>query len=203
MFSAVLLALGLPCFGSSFYAGSDTACFYGFKDSPCTPVNTATTTGLDLSGKPLLTYTPDASFGAPESGGEVELGNFFVTPTLLGADGANFILDITFTNPANGTQTFTATTLGLVILGQLGAEVTFSQPLTQEFDYAGGSFDVTLPQTILIGSGDTVPLDALITTTPEPASIATVLGGLMLLGIVVVRGGKDRIRRVLARSVLS
>jgi hypothetical protein len=86
----------------------------------------------------------------------------------------------------------------------LGAEVSFSQPTTQTFSYAGGSFDVTLPSTpILIGAGDTVPLDATITTTPEPASVATVLGGLMLLGIIVLRGRTDRIRRIFAQRILS
>lgn len=202
--SVAVLALGLPCFGSSFYVGFDTACFYGFSASPCTPVNTPTTTGINLSGNPILTYTPDGSFNAPEAGGPVELGNFFVTPSLLGVDGANFILDVSFTDPTNGDQVFNATTLGLVIFGQLGAEVSFSQPTTQTFSYAGGSFDVTLPSTpILIGAGDTVPLDATITTTPEPASVATVLGGLMLLGIIVLRGRTDRIRRIFAQRILS
>lgn len=203
LFSLLLLALVLPCFGNSFYVGSDTACFYGLSDSPCTPVSTPTSTGIDLSGNTILTYTPDVtSFDAPESGGQVELGNFYVTPALLGVEGANFILDISFTDPTDGSQTFTATTLGLVIFGQLGAEVTFAQPTTQAFDYAGGSFDVTLPTTVLIVAGDTVALDATITTTPEPASVAALLGGLMLFGIVVLRGRKDLIRRMFAPRVL-
>ena len=206
LLSVVVSALGLPCFGNSVYVGSDTACFYGFSASPCTPVNTETGIGSNLAGNPVLLYTPDSSFNAPAGGGMVELGNFYVTPSLLGGDGGNFTLDISFTDPTDGTQTFTATTLGLVVLGQLGAEVTFSQPLTQAFDYAGGSFDVTLPKTVLIGSGDTVPLDATITTiaaAPEPASVASVLGGLMLLGIVAVRDRKNRIRRMFARSIPS
>lgn len=145
LFSAVVLAVGLPCFGNSFYAGSDTACFYGVIESSCTPVSTQTGIGVDTSGNSLLTYTPDSGFNAPESGGSVELGDFSVSPVFAGGEGGTFVLDISFTDPANGTQTFTATTLGAVLFGAGGAEVTFSDPTTQTFDYAGGSFDVTLP----------------------------------------------------------
>ncbi len=190
LFTGLVLALGIPCFGSSFYIGSDTACFYGFSDSPCTPVSTETGLGSNLSGNPILDYTPDASFAAPESGGSVELGNFYVLPSLLGAEGGYFTLDISFTDPTDGSQTFTATTLGLVVFGLLGAEVTFDQPTTEAFSYSGGAFDVSLPSSaILIGSGDTVALDATITPiiTPEPDSVAAVLGGLILLGVVVRR----------------
>jgi hypothetical protein len=204
LFAGLVAALGLPCFASSFYIGSDSACFYGLSASPCTPVDTPTSTGVDLSGNPILTYTPDSGFSAPESGGSVELGNFYVSPALLGVSGANFMLDISFTDPANGDQVFNATTYGLVVFGQLGAEVTFSQPTTQTFIYPGGAFDVSLPSTaILIGAGDTVPLDATITPVPEPASVASVLGGVMLLGILGFRRQKDRILGMFAPKTLS
>jgi hypothetical protein len=188
VFSVLALVLSLPCFGASFYVGSDSACFYPFGGSPCAPVSSETSIGLDLSGNPILFYTPDASFSAAETGGDVELGNFYVTPALLGAEGGNFTLDISFTDPANGNQTFSATTLGLVVFSLLGAEVTFDQPLTQAFNYPDGSFDVTLPRQVLIGAGDTMPLDATITTltvTPEPASMPAILGGLMLFAVIV------------------
>jgi hypothetical protein len=209
LLSAVVLAAALPSFGNSFYAGSDTACFYGILGSSCTPVSTETGVGVNLAGDTVLDYTPDSSFSAPETGGTVELGNFYVVPSLLGANlDGTFVVDVTFTDPADGGQTFTAKTEAFVILTVGGAEVTFSSPTTQEFDYAGGSFDVSLPSTpILIDAGDTVALDATITTlttpTPEPASIATLLGGLMLAGVVVLRSRAERTRRRLAAEVLS
>jgi hypothetical protein len=200
-FSAFVLALGLPCFADSFYVGSDTACFYSGSESSCTPSSGTTGIGLDTKGSPLLTYTPDSGFTAPEAGGTVELGDFYVSPAFAGGEGGTFVVDVSFTDPADGDQTFTATTYGALLFFAGGAEVTFSQPTMQEFDYTGGSFEVTLPsKPILIGEGDTVALDANITTltaTPEPASVATILGGLMLLGIAVVRSRMARCKQVL------
>jgi hypothetical protein len=171
--------------------------------SGCTLEPTTTSLGFTLSGNPLLSYTPDASFGAPETGGTVELGNFYVDPALLGGEVGTFDLDILFTDPSVGDQTYTAKTAGLVIFGILGAEVTFNDPTTQLFSYPGGAFDVSLPDTpIFIKAGNTVALDAVITPVPEPASIAGLLSGLMLVGCIGLRARKG-IRQLFAGKVLS
>jgi hypothetical protein len=181
----------LPCLGSSFYIGSDTACFYPASDSGCSLSSGETGLGVDLSGNTLLNYTPDSGFSAPESGGSVELGTFSVVPALFGVEGGTFDLDISFSAPGGGDNTFVAKSLGLVVVGALGAEVTFKDPVTQVYNYPGGSFDVTLPSSpILIGAGDTVALDAVITTTPEPVSLASIGSALAFLGCICFRRKK-------------
>lgn len=197
LFAFSLLAAGLtfPCLGNPFYVGSDTACFFDSSESTCTLSSGQTGIGSNLLGNPILLYTPDSGFSASATGGSVELGNFFVTPSLLGAEGGTFDVNVSFTEPGGGGQIYTAKTLGLVVFGVLGAEVTFQNPVTQIFNYPGGSFDVTLPDTaILIGAGDTVALDATITPVPEPSSMATGVVGLMFLACVWYRRREARIR---------
>lgn len=190
-FSFVVLVLfaAAPMFASSFYQGSDTACFNPGFSTGCTLLSTPTGIGLNLAGNHILTYTPDtADFTAPNTGGDVQLGTFFVTPSLLGADGGTFDINILFSQPGGGGNTYTATTLGLVIFGALGAEVTFQQPTTQLYSYPGGMFDVSLPSSpILIGSGQTVALDAFISPVPEPRLFGFLACGLLLIGFVAYR----------------
>ncbi len=185
------LASALPSFGSSFYVGSDTACFYSFSDSTCPLTSGESTFGVTLSGNPLMSYTPDSGFDAPATGGPIELGTFSVNEALLGVVGGNFDLNIEFTAPGGGGNTYSATELGLVVLGAGGAEVSFSDPLTQLYTYPGGEFEVTLPSgPILIGAGDQYTLDAVITpiaSTPEPASLASGGAALMLLACALWR----------------
>jgi hypothetical protein len=188
-FLVLALAAAIPCLASPFYEGSDTACFYPVSDTTCTLVSTKSTLGVNLAGKPLISYSPDVvDFTAPETGGTVELGAFHVATSLLAIEDGTFDLQVTFSLPGGGGQTYTASTFGLVVLGLLGAEVSFQQPVTQLYRYPGGAFDLTLPDSpILIGNGKTVILDATITPVPEPASLPVVAGGLLVLGFALTR----------------
>ncbi len=190
----LLMSVGaaLPSLASSFYIGSDTACFFPLSQSSCTLTSAQSSLGVNLSGNPILFYTPNAGFSAPDTGGSVELGTFNVSQSLLGVEGGTFDVNVAFTAPGGGGNTYVASTLGLVIFGQLGAEVTFKQPTTQLYTYPGGAFEVSLPTSpILIGAGSRVTLDAVITPVPEPASIA-VVGGLLLLAAVFFRRSQER-----------
>ena len=180
------------------YVGSDTACFFPISNSGCMLIAGESTLGMSTKGAPL-SFMPDSDFTAPSAGGTVDLGTFDVSSSLAGAVAGTFDIKVSFTEPAgSGGQTFTASTLGLVVLGRGGVEITFNDPTTQEFDYPGGAFDLSLPSsTILIGAGHSMQLDAVITplttavATPEPASISTVVVGLMLVGLVLYRRRKS------------
>lgn len=191
VFSLLAAAAAIPSFASTVYEGTDTACFYTIPASSCTETGSASGTGIDTNGGPLLTYTPDSTPFSSTGGGEVTLGTFSVASTFAGGDAAAFDLDVTFTQPGNGQETYSAITLGTVVFAAGGAEITFNQPTTELFTTSGGSFDLTLPSApILVGEGDTVNLNGWITpvtATPEPASLGTIAGGLMLLGIAVYR----------------
>jgi hypothetical protein len=178
-----------PSLANSFYEGTDTACFY--EISSCTPSSSTSSIGFPSA---VLFYTPDSSpFGAGSGGGSVELGTFSVGTT----DGIDFLgtfdLQVSFTNPGDGVHDYSALTGALIYGdGDGGAIIQFDDPTTQVYNTSGGSFDVSLPSsTIDIGAGGSYNLYATITpltATPEPASIATVGAGLMLLGIAVYRG---------------
>ena len=189
-FLLLAAATVLPCFGSSFYIGTDTACFFPTSQTTCTLTSGESDLGSTLKGNPLLSYTPNGGFNAPDTGGTVELGSFKVNDALLGFESGTFDLNVMFTEPGSVGNTYTAKTLGLVVLGSLGAEITFQDPVTQLFTYPGGAFDVSLPSSpILIGAGKTVTLDAIITPVPEPASLGIVCVPLMLLGLALYRRG--------------
>jgi len=194
-FLLLTIALALPSFANSFYVGTDTGCFYPFFSPTCTLTGGESSLGSTLSGAPLITYTPDSGFSAPASGGVVELGTFSVNDTLLGGEGGNFDIQLDFTAPG-GVGSYTATTFGLVVLGAGGAEVTFNNPGTELFNYAGGEFAVSLPTSpIQIGAGKSVVLDALITPVPEPASVASVVVALILITAVYRRRRAPNARR--------
>jgi hypothetical protein len=187
------VAFVLPCFGNTFYVGSDSACFYGFSDTSCALTNSESSLGIDLSGNPILSYTPDAGFNAPEIGGVVDLGTFSVADALAGIEGGHFDVDVTFTEPGGGGKTYSATTLGLVLFGSLGAEITFADPIIQVYTYSGGSFDVSLPSSsILIGASESADLYAVITTVPEPSSLGTVGFSLMFMALAFSRSAFRR-----------
>lgn len=173
-----------------FYVGSDTACFYSSPATTCSEVSTTTGIGFDLQGDPLLTYTPQG-FSASASGGTVALGLFSVAPTFGGFEDGTFDLDVTFTAPGGGGNSYTAQTAGIVFLTAGGAEVSFDQPTTEVYSYPGGSFELSLPTSpILIGNGQTVALDAVITSlasVPEPATLPIMAFGLLVIGFVMYR----------------
>ena len=185
-FFALTIACALPSLGASTYAGSDTACFYGITDSSCTLTSSKSSIGIGTGG-PLLAYTP-GSFTAPATGGVIELGTFNVNRELGGIEAGTFDIDVTFTAPLGaGGETYSATTLGAVVFGAGGVEITFDDPTTQVYTYPGGSFELSLPSsTILIGAGDSQDLCATITplAAPEPASAAVVGGALALLALI-------------------
>jgi hypothetical protein len=195
----LILAPALPSLAVSTYAGSDTACFYDVAHSSCTLTGNTSTLGVSTHGAPL-SYSPESGFTAPAAGGTIDLGTFSVSRSLAGAEAGTFDIDITFTAPpGTGGQTFTASTLGLVILGHGGVEITFNDPTTQLFTYPGGSFDLSLPdQTILIGAGHSEDLDATIcpltTTVPEPALLASVGLGLTIFTLLARRRARIRVR---------
>lgn len=169
----------------SDYVGSDTGCFYDLLDTSCALDSSTTSLGVGKDG-PLITFAPTSGFAAPDLGGQIDLGTFAVTSTLAIADGT-FDIDVEFTDPAAGGNLYAAQVLGLVVFDELGAKVTFEQPTTQVFDYAGGSFTVSLPDEITIGAGSTNELFGDITPAPEP-SLKIALGGvLVLLGLAARR----------------
>ena len=192
--SLLFVVCAVSALGDTTYVGSDSACFYS-SGSSCALTDGESSIGSNLSGNPLLTYTPDASFSAPAAGGSIELGMFSVTQSLFGYEGGTFDINITFTQPGGGANDFSASTMGLVVFGAGGAEISFDAPLTQVYTYPGGSFEVSLPSApILVGNGSSVALDAFITpggdppaAVPEPASLATAGVPAMLLGLAFWR----------------
>lgn len=191
-FFLLTITCALPSLAASTYAGSDTACFYGITGSSCTLTSSKSSLGIGTSG-PLLAYTP-GSFTAPVTGGIIELGTFNVNRELGAAEAGTFDIDVTFTAPlGSGGQTYSASTLGAVVFGKGGVEITFDDPTTQVYTYPGGSFELSLPSsTILIGAGDSEDLCATITplAAPEPASAAVVGGALALLALLRPRHRK-------------
>ena len=190
----IILASALPSLAASTYAGSDSACFYGILDSSCTLTSSQSSIGIGTSG-PLLSYSP-GSFTAPTSGGSIDLGTFDVNRELGAAEAGTFDIDVTFTAPVgSGGQTYSATTLGAVIFGKGGVEITFEDPTSQVYTYPGGSFELSLPSsTILIGAGDSQDLCATITpltSAPEPVSAALVGSALALFALIRPRRRKS------------
>ena len=196
--SLLFVVCAVSALGDTTYVGSDSACFYSSGTS-CTLTGSESSIGSNLSGNPLLTYTPDSSFSAPATGGSIELGMFSVTQSLFGYEGGTFDINIAFTQPGGGANDFSASTMGLVVFGAGGAEISFDAPLTQLYTYPGGSFEVSLPSApILVGNGSSVALYAFITpggaldppnpaAVPEPASLATAGVPAMLLGLALWR----------------
>lgn len=182
----------LPSLAANFYTGSDTACFFGIAKSSCTLTSSKSTLGISTGSAPL-SYTPASSFNAPTIvGGIVDLGTFAVTRSLAGVEAGTFDIDVLFSAPLGaGGKTYSASTLGIVILGHGGVEITFDNPTTQVFTYPGGSFDLSLPaSTIFIGAGRTDILDGDITqctTVPEPAPLFAVGLALALVGFILRR----------------
>lgn len=189
----VAVAAGLPCFGSSFYVGTDMACFFPTTQSTCTLTSGTSGIGSNLIGQPLLNYTPDSEFDAPDTGGTVELGNFSVTPSLFAGEGGTFDLNVTFTAPGGGGNEFSAGTIGFVTFGFGGTWIEFNPPTDHVYTYPGGSFELSLPSaTFFIPNGGTMALDAVITplgssAVPEPASLATAGLPLLLLSFALYR----------------
>ena len=186
LFSLAVISV-LPSLAASTYAGSDTACFYGIFGSSCTLTSSKSSIGTGTNG-PLLSYTP-GSFTAPASGGIVDLGTFNVNRELAAGEAGTFDIDVTFTAPVgSGGQTYSATTLGAVLFGAGGVEITFEDPTSQIYTYPGGSFELSLPSsTILIGAGYSQDLCASITpltSAPEPVSAGLVGGALTLLAVI-------------------
>ena len=183
---ALLTVGAVSALGDGSFVGSDTACFYSSGTS-CSLTGSASSIGWSTSG-PLLTYTPDAGFNAPAAGGSVELGIFSVTQSFLGYEGGTFDVNVAFTEPGGGGNDFSASTMGLVIFEAGGAEITFNDPVTQVYNYPGGSFEVTLPSSpIFVGNGSFAALDAVITPlsgtsdpVPEPTSLAFCIPAILL-----------------------
>lgn len=190
-------AFSLPSLAST-YSGSDTACFFGLAKSSCTLSSSKTTLGVSTNQSPL-SYTPDSGFTAPIAGGIIDLGTFSVSKSLAGGEAGTFDIDVTFTAPAGaGGKTYSATTLGAVILGKGGVEISFDDPTTQLYTYPGGEFDLTLPSTtILIAAGKTDVLDGTITpltvAAPEPAFLAA-FGGMLILFALRIRHNRAKAR---------
>ncbi len=189
-------AFSLPSLATT-YTGSDTACFYATGKSSCTLTSSKTSLGLAIGGGPL-SYNPVGFTN--NLGPIIDLGTFSVSKSLLGAEAGTFDIDITFTDPAvSGAKTYSASTLGVVVLGKGGVEITFDDPTTQLFTYPGGAFDLSLPSmTILIGAGKTDQLDGTITpltvSAPEPKFLAA-LGALLILVALRIRNAREKARR--------
>jgi hypothetical protein len=118
---------------------------------------------------------------------------FSVNSGALGAADGAFDMTVTFTDPPGaGSQPYTATVVGLVVLDQFGhATITFDQPTTQSF----GSFSLELPGSpITISPGGTYELDGEI-VTPEPRSV-----GLLGLGVASLLLFKKLHRKVVLRG---
>lgn len=189
-------AFSLPSLATT-YTGSDAACFFAVGKSSCTLSSSKTSLGVAVGGGPL-SYTP-ASF-KNDLGPIIDLGTFSVAKSLVGAEAGTFDIDITFTDPAvSGSKTYSATTLGVVVLGKGGVEITFDDPTTQLFTYPGGAFDLSLPSsTILIAAGKTDVLDGTITPltvgAPEPKFLAG-FGAVLILFALRIRNARAKARQ--------
>lgn len=190
-------ALSLPSLAGTLYSGSDTACFNGLAKTNCTLSSSKTSLGLAVGGGPL-SYTPKGFTN--DSGPIIDLGTFSVSKSLLGGEAGTFDIDIAFTEPGlTGGKTYSASTIGVVILGKGGVEITFDDPTTQLFTYPGGAFDLSLPSsTIFIAAGKSDVLDGTITpltvSAPEPAYLAF-FGGLLILIALRIRNTRAKARQ--------
>lgn len=187
-FCAVLtlgLATMVPSLFATTYTGSDKSCF-GL--GTCSMVSGTTSYGLVNQD---LTF---ASASINQVGnGDVTLGTFSLgtKPSIfVGA----FDLDVTFSAPpgANGAGNFDAILGGVVGFNDQGfAVISFLNPTTESFSYPGGSFSLTLDQSVITlcpGTSETLTAELVGTSAaPEPTSMLLLGSGIGLLGLARFR----------------
>ena len=192
--AAALLALGAGTAGAQNLVGSSTGCF----GAGCGPGATvATLDALTFTG--VTNQTFGSFVGTTFVSNPLVFGDFALTRARdLDFTGESFTLFLAFTEPAPGTaSTYGATLSGTLNHGGNGdIYVTFTNP-TQTFSFGGVSFDLTVNDVVIAGvqGGSPVEHEPLtgtignvllgpgdVSTVPEPATVALMGGGLLMLG---------------------
>lgn len=184
-----LLTLGLatvaPSMFATTYTGADTSCF---GIGTCSMVSGTTSYGL---------VNQDLTFASATinqvGNGDVTLGTFSLGTKPSAFAGA-FDLDVTFSQPAGvtGSGNFNAVLVGAVTWNdQGGAIISFTNPTTEVFNYPGGSFSLSLDQSVITlcpSTSENLTAELVGTSAvPEPTSMLLFGSGIGLLGIARFR----------------
>ncbi len=202
--TAALLAVGAAgTAGAQNLVGSAAGCF----GAGCVPGSTDASGTLSFSGVSNATFGSFA--GTTFVSNPLSFGTFSLQRDKGGADfgGQSFTLFLTFTEPAPGTVgSYAAALTGTLNNGGNGEiVVSFTNP-TQSFNFGGVSFDLTVNDVVIAGVQGNSPVEQEsltgtitnvstgipggpgdVSTVPEPATVALMGSGLLVLGGIGAR----------------
>lgn len=166
------LALGIGQANASVvFSGTTDGCF---GSTSCTPTTNAATQNLQFAGGSFT----DIPLGS------VNLGSFTLGPNGNTYSGS-FVLNVLFSAPAIGTQTFDATLNGTINGNGSGPlTITFANG-TQTFD--NGLYTLTVGDLSLTGKSTTELTGTIAAAVPEPSTWAMMILGLFGLGFMAYR----------------
>jgi hypothetical protein len=192
--AAAILAGAASAAGAQNLVGSSTGCF----GVGCTPGSSDTFGTLTFTG--VTSQNFGQFVGTTFVSNPLVFGDFALTRSQGGASfgGQSFTLFLAFTEPAPGTTgSYGAALTGTLNNGGNGeVYVTLANP-TQTFSFGGVSFDLLVNDLVIAGVQGNSPVEheALtgsigsvvtgpgnVATVPEPATVALMGSGLLLLG---------------------